>query len=32
MDVKKLDWRKSRRSGSDQGNCVEVAINEVKSA
>jgi hypothetical protein len=26
MDVTTLDWRKARRSGENQGNCVEVAV------
>ncbi len=25
MDVKNTDWRKSKRSGENGGNCVEVA-------
>jgi hypothetical protein len=28
MDLKTLDWRKSSRSGEDQGNCVEVTTWE----
>lgn len=33
MDLKKLPWRKSRRSGDNGGNCVEVVkIDTGKSA
>jgi len=27
MDTTRVTWRKSRRSGGDNGNCVELASN-----
>nr|WP_262842679.1 DUF397 domain-containing protein [Sphaerisporangium corydalis] len=27
MDLSKAEWRKARRSGSEGGNCIEVARN-----
>jgi hypothetical protein len=28
MDLKNTGWRKSKRSGENQGNCVEVTVIE----
>jgi hypothetical protein len=28
MDLNNADWRKSKRSGGNGGNCVEVAVVE----
>ncbi|WP_425551324.1 DUF397 domain-containing protein [Actinoallomurus vinaceus] len=28
MDLNHADWRKSRRSGTNGGNCVEVCVTE----
>ena len=30
MDLKDADWRKSKRSGENGGNCVEVTATEAK--
>lgn len=31
MDMRQPDWRKASRSGESQGNCVEVAVTEIKN-
>jgi hypothetical protein len=31
MDMKEPDWRKASSSGESQGNCVEVAVTEIKN-
>jgi hypothetical protein len=30
MDLKKADWRKSKRSSDNGGNCVEVVVVDAK--
>jgi Domain of unknown function (DUF397) len=30
MDLKNTDWRKSKRSGENGGNCVEVSVAETE--